>query len=128
MWSEAMSFYNISTNTYLSSLEEPAVSGILNVSLDDGTSIEVEAQDYINTLKAEAESLKAALAAESRDSTANMGLTAGLDPGSPDAGGGLGGYLASLNKENVQALTEGITPEVIDTMKVRRSALSEDEN
>jgi len=101
-----------------SSLEEPAVSGILNVSLDDGTSIEVEAQDYINTLKAEAESLKAALAAESRDSTANMGLTAGLDPGSPDAGGGLGGYLASLNKENVQALTEGITPEVIDTMKL----------
>jgi len=94
------------------------VSGMLKVELDDGNTIDVEAQDYINTLRAEAASLKAALAREATDSTANMGLTAGLDPGSPSAGGGLGGYLASLNKENVQALTEGITPEVIDTMKM----------
>jgi hypothetical protein len=53
-----------------------------------------------------------------RDETANMGLTTGLDSGSPTAGGGLGGYLSSLNQDNVKALTEGITPDVVDTMKM----------
>jgi len=43
--------------------------------------------------------LFAILFAHRRDSTANSGLTTGLDAGSPTAGGGLGGYLDSLNQE-----------------------------
>ncbi|GMI45420.1 hypothetical protein TrCOL_g1598 [Triparma columacea] len=96
----------------------PDISGTISVELEDGKTIEVEAKDYISTLRAEADALKEALKREARDETANMGLTTGLDSGSPTAGGGLGGYLSSLNQDNVKALTEGITPDVVDTMKM----------
>lgn len=96
----------------------PNIAGVISVELEDGKTIEVDAKDYVNTLRAEAEALKEALKKEARDDTANMGMSTGLDAGSPTAGGGLGGYLSSLNQENVRALTEGITPEVVDTMKM----------
>ncbi|GMH64678.1 hypothetical protein TrRE_jg6840 [Triparma retinervis] len=96
----------------------PTISGLISVELEDGKTIEVEAKDYVKSLRAEAEALKEALKREARDDTANMGLTTGLDPGAPTAGGGLGGYLSSLNQDNVKALTEGITPDVVDTMRM----------
>ena len=100
-------------------LPPPTISGTLTVELDDGSTMEVEANDYIRTLRREAEALKSALASELASDAEGLGsMTAGLDPGRPSAGGGLGGYLASLDKDNVRALTEGITPDVLETMKM----------
>ena len=98
----------------------PTITGTLTVELDDGSTMEVEANDYIKTLRQEAASLKSALASElAEDASSSLNSpTAGLDPGSPSSGGGLGGYLASLETDNVRALTEGITPDVLDTMKM----------
>ena len=98
----------------------PEISGTLTVELDDGSTIEVEAADYIRSLRQEASSLKSALSSElaDADGVSQKSLNAGLVPGQPSAGGGLGGYLASLDPDNIRALTEGITPDVVDTMKM----------
>ena len=94
------------------------VSGVVEVELEDGTTIEVEAKDYIDGLKAEALALKQILAQERGIPTngdANTG--AGIVGGAP-GGGSLSAFIASLGEKNVKTLTEGISPAVLDAMKL----------
>jgi len=102
-----------------------SVSGKIKVELESGKIIEVEAEDYINDLKEEARALKEALARESGESLSSEGPPGGLGgivasgnnkPSASDEVGGVAGYIASLQGD-VKALTEGISPEVVDAMK-----------
>ncbi|GMI19196.1 hypothetical protein TeGR_g13037 [Tetraparma gracilis] len=68
-------------------------------------------------MKAELASLRRELAEEARLSDDGR-ATAGLIADSPRAGGGLGGYIMSLKKENVKALTGGMSGEVFETMNM----------
>jgi len=98
------------------------VQGIIKVELENGKIIEVEAKDYIEGLKEEAESLKEALRQEMNAGRQRMGEgKAGfgqspMDP--PPTGGSLGNYISSLPEKHVKKLTEGISPEVVDAMKM----------
>ena len=102
---------------------QPTVSGKVEVELKNGKIIEVEAEKYINDLKEEAEALKEALRREKGGGSGPPGAggaPGGLVPGAPTAGseaGGIAGYIASLQGD-VKSLTEGISPEVVDTMKL----------
>ena len=104
-------------------LGTPEVSGTIKVELKNGKFIEVEAEKYIDDLKAEAEALKQALRAEKGAGPMPSGSGPGdLVSGTPSAPnssevGGIAGYIASLEGD-VKSLTEGISPEVVDTMKM----------
>jgi len=100
---------------------ESNVSGIIEVELEDGTTIEVEAKDYIDGLKAEAQALKQILAQEKSGMSFGGGNPAGgMDSlGAPgDGASSITGLIASLGEKNVKTLTEGISPAVIDSMKL----------
>lgn len=109
-------------------LGKPEIMGQLEIELEDGRKVKVEAKEYIQSLKDEARALKEALQREKQ----------GLDPSNGDGGtdsvrdflnGGNGGgkqddafgsitsYIAS-RQGDVKALTEGISPEIVDTMKL----------
>ncbi len=101
------------------------VHGIIKVELEDGKVIEVEAKDYIKGLKEEANSLKEALRREmnteenkfgGKSSPSVLGKSS-MDP-HPRPSGSLGNYISSLPEKHVKKLTEGISPEVIDAMKM----------
>lgn len=101
---------------------QPTVSGKVEVELKNGRIIEVEAEKYINDLKEEAEALKEALQREKGGGgpPGAGGAPGGLVTGAPTAAsevGGIAGYIASLQGD-VKSLTEGISPEVVDTMKL----------
>ena len=100
------------------------VSGTIEIELEDGKVVEVEAKEYINNLKEEAESLKAALRQErgmkgpSNGDTSPESLLFGIDDegGDDDMGMSLAEYIAS-RQGDVKSLTEGVSPEIMDTMK-----------
>lgn len=107
---------------------EPTISGTIQVELDDGRVIEVDAQEYVNDLKQQALELKMALAQEKGISPKEMGIPDGN--GAPDgssfvnqavptpgSSGGIANYIASLEGD-VKSLTQGISPEVVDSMKM----------
>jgi len=103
--------------------ESTKVSGKIKVELESGRVIEVEAQDYINDLKEEAQALKEALSRESGGSPDSDGGSLGgmmamgnKQSSASDEVGGVAGYIASLQGD-VKSLTEGISPEVVDAMK-----------
>jgi len=106
---------------------EPSVSGTIQVELEDGRTIEVDAQKYLNDLKAEALQLKRELAQEKGidpkalgipDDTAAAGnsLVTQAVPG-PGSSGGIASYIASLQGD-VKSLTQGISPEVVESMRM----------
>ena len=105
---------------------QPSVEGKVQVELKNGKTIEVDALEYIDTLKKEAEALKEALRMERGESKAPPGAggapPGGLVPGAPASssnvsGMGITGYIASLQGD-IKALTEGIAPETVETMKL----------
>ena len=101
------------------------VQGIVKVELEDGKIIEVEAKDYIQGLKQEAKALREALRQEREAEQQRMGGKppiadtgrSPMDPRPPQSGS-LGQYISSLSEKNVKKLTEGISPEVVDAMKM----------
>ena len=105
---------------------EPSVSGTIQVELEDGKIIEVDAQEYMNDLKQQALALKRELAQEKGLDPKDIGLPesgAAADafvnqavPG-PGSSGGIASYIASLEGD-VKSLTQGISPEVVDSMKM----------
>ena len=111
---------------------EATVEGTVVVGKDEGGEggVEVDAAEYVRSLKAEMKALKAAILAESGEEASfdapspsktpalTSAETAGLVKGSPSAGGGLGGYIMSLQKEDSKKLTAGMTPPVLETMKL----------
>ena len=99
---------------------EPTVSGQIKVQLDDGRVIEVDAQEFIDDLKQQALELKRELAIEmgegkssAKDPNSNPLL--GAQPANPS--GSIARYIASL-QGNIQPLTKGISPEVMEAMKM----------
>jgi len=96
-------------------LVEPAVSGTVKVELEDGRIIEVDAQEYMNDLKKQALEMKEELARlNGKDTRKPDGESLGI-PG--PAGSSIAGYIASLQGD-VKSLTQGISPEVVESMKM----------
>lgn len=91
--------------------------------------VEVDAKDYVESLKAEARMLKEALRREALGDEMPQGDPMGMLPGGRNGigpNGIMGGpdegsmditrYIAS-RQGDVKALTEGISPEIVETMK-----------
>jgi hypothetical protein len=102
---------------------EPAISGTIQVELEDGKIIEVDAQEYVNDLKQQALELKMELAVEQGIDPKVLGIPAdavdGKQEAAPRPGGssGIASYIASLQGD-VKSLTQGISPDVVDSMKL----------
>ena len=102
---------------------EPSVSGTIKVELEDGKIIEVDAQEYIDDLKQQAVELKRELAKEKGIDAGELGVQdeqgnrAFVNSVVPTDEGGISKYIASL-KGDVQSLTAGISPEVVESMKM----------
>jgi EF-hand domain pair/Protein of unknown function (DUF760) len=90
------------------------ISGMIEVELEDGKVIQVEAKDYIQGLKEQAKALRQALRQEVGESA--VPPLAGAGP--PPTSTGIGQYIASLGEGNLQKLTEGISPQVVEAMKL----------
>lgn len=106
------------------SFGEPTLSGIISVELR-GKVIEVDAEEYMADLKQQAIVLKRELAQEKGLNMSEMGSEQGVEMGnpfidlaspSPDGAGGIASYINSLQGD-VQSLTKGISPEVVESMK-----------
>lgn len=104
---------------------EPTVSGTIQVEMKNGKVIQVEAKEYIQELKREAEALKSALLRESgmvdndrpkNAASSSSSMNSAMDP-APREAGGISAYIASLQGD-IQSLTKGISPEVVDAMKL----------
>lgn len=101
---------------------EPTVTGTVQVEMEDGRTIEVDAQEYINNLKQQALELKRDLAQEKGIDPKSLGLSdenkaQSFDLPNPGSSGGIATYVASLQGD-VKSLTQGISPEVVDSMKM----------
>jgi hypothetical protein len=99
------------------------VSGTIEIEMEDGKIVQVDAKEYMENLKQEAQKLKEALKREKMgpDNARNRSPNSdpsGLLPSTVNGGGGMdiAGYIAS-RQGDVKSLTEGISPEVVDTMK-----------
>jgi EF-hand domain pair/Protein of unknown function (DUF760) len=96
------------------------VSGTIEIELKDGKIVEVDAREYIEALKEEAQKLKEALRREKMEPQAKQDANgpAGLITNNNVNGSGMdiAGYISS-RQGDVKSLTEGISPEVVDTMK-----------
>ena len=100
---------------------KPIVSGKIEIELDNGQVIEVEASEYIESLKKEAEVLKEALRREmapSQQQQPGMIPMGGGNSASPSQmGDGIASYISS-RKDDLQTLTDSVQPEVMETMKL----------
>jgi hypothetical protein len=100
---------------------QPTISGRIEIELENGQVIEVEANEYIASLKKEAEVLKEALRQEMAPSQQpQLGMTplGGGNSASPSQmGDGIASYIAS-RKDDLQTLTDSVQPEIMDTMKM----------
>lgn len=102
---------------------EPSVSGTIKVELEDGKIIEVDAQDYVDDLKQQAMELKRELAREKGIDASDLGVpdeknnNAFVNEALPTDAGGIAKYIASLQGD-VKSLTAGISPEVVESMKM----------
>jgi hypothetical protein len=98
-----------------------SVSGTIEIELKDGKVVEVDAKEYIETLKEEAQKLKDALRREKldpeqkQDHDGNAGLVTNNNSVN-GSGMDIASYIAS-RQGDVKSLTEGISPEIVDTMK-----------
>eukprot|EP00536_Pseudo-nitzschia_multiseries_P010714 jgi/Psemu1/243150/estExt_Genewise1.C_3360041 len=107
-----------------SDLEE-TISGTIEIEMDDGKIVEVDAKEYMENLKEEAQKLKLALRKEQEGSLPNAGNAPGdpmaglnlpANPNGADEMVDIASYIAS-RQGDVRSLTEGIKPEIVDTMK-----------
>jgi len=102
-----------------------AVSGTIEIEMENGKVFEIDAEEYMENLKEEARKLKLALRQEKAGPSASNNNNNENDPMAgffPNNAGSAGdvvdiaGYIAS-RQGDVRSLTEGITPEVVETMK-----------
>ena len=99
----------------------PPCGGVINtlgeveIEIESGGTIKVEAKEYIESLKAEAKSLKEALRRETLGPQSPNSIVGASQP-QPSDFGGIAQYIAS-RQGDIAALTEGIQPEIVDTMK-----------
>ena len=105
-------------------LPEPDVSGTVQIEFKNGKVVEVDAKEYIQNLKDEAKALKEALSRESGSGSARSGvgnpdsiMRTGNPSSAMDDYGGIANYIAS-QQGDVKALTQGISPEIVETMKM----------
>mmetsp|Transcript_19108 Transcript_19108/g.44376 ORF Transcript_19108/g.44376 Transcript_19108/m.44376 type:complete len:587 (+) Transcript_19108:154-1914(+) len=98
------------------------ISGTLEIELESGKVVEVDAQEYMESLMEEARKLKLALRQEKGAPASSQGGGGETDPmagilsGPQQDGTDIAGYIAS-RQGDVKSLTEGIKPEIVDTMK-----------
>ncbi len=101
------------------------ISGTIEIELESGKVVEVDAKEYMESLKEEARKLKLALRQEMSGGQSPSGNIendpmAGFLPTNGGAGADdvvdIAGYIAS-RQGDVKSLTEGIKPEIVDTMK-----------
>lgn len=116
---------------------EPQISGTIEVELEDGNVVQVEANEYINDLKKEVKALKMALRRETlgideekvQEQAKKNGLPDFLAKNPSDTEqdefGGIANYIAS-RRGDLKALTEGISPEIVETMKMLVDFVLED--
>jgi EF-hand domain pair/Protein of unknown function (DUF760) len=103
-----------------SGMDNVALSGTIELELENGKVVEVEAQEVIASLQAEAEALRRALAQEkygvspTSPSVPAGGLPMGASPS--DAFGSITSYIAS-RQGDLKTLTEGISTEIVETMQ-----------
>ena len=98
--------------------------GTVQVELQNGKVVEVEAQEYIEALKREAQELREELRREKYGDKPKNGAVAlpgqsvatSKGPGPDELGGDIVGYIAS-RQDDMKSLTEGVSPEVVETMK-----------
>lgn len=103
---------------------DESISGTIEIELDSGKIVEVDAEEYMESLKEEARKLKLALRKEKGQSLGagnnENDPMAGFLPNNSGAGADdvvdIAGYIAS-RQGDVKSLTEGIKPEIVDTMK-----------
>ena len=98
---------------------EQHISGTLEIELEDGKKVEVDAATYIKTLKAEADALKRALQAEKgvKPRNGDSIIPGTASPPSTNDFESIAGYISS-RQGDVESLTEGISPEIVQTMKM----------
>ena len=103
----------------IAELGKADVSGNVTLELEDGKVVEVDAKEYLQNLRDEAHALQDALKREKGGGEAVPGVPEFLTgPQSPvDEYGGITGYITS-QQGDVKALTEGISPEIVETMKM----------
>lgn len=101
------------------------ISGTIEIEMESGKIVQVDAEEYMESLKEEARKLKLALRKEKEGPAASSGNEndpmAGLLSGNLGGSGAedvvdLAGYIAS-RQGDVKSLTEEIKPEIVDTMK-----------
>ena len=97
------------------------VSGTIEIELKDGKVVEVDAKEYMEQLKEEAKKLKEALRKEKMGPGQQNGMSAnepaGLIPNNVNSNAmDIASYINS-RQGDVKSLTEGISPEVVETMK-----------
>jgi hypothetical protein len=97
------------------------VSGTIEIELKDGKVVEVDAKEYMEQLKEEAKKLKEALRKEKtrpgQQKDIGASEAAGLIPNNAISSGmDIASYINS-RQGDVKSLTEGISPEVVETMK-----------
>jgi len=97
---------------------EPEVMGEIEIEMDDGAVVKVEAKEYIQNLKREAKALQEALLRETGGGEGGGGPNdiPGLAGDNQDEYGGIVGYIAS-RQGDLKGLTQGIQPEIMETMK-----------
>lgn len=99
------------------------VSGTIEIEMDDGKIVQVDAKKYMKDLKEEAQKLKVALRQEKfggqGTQSENNDPIAGMlqnTAGAGEDGVDIAGYIAS-RQGDVKKLTEDIKPEIVETMK-----------
>lgn len=91
---------------------ETDVSGTIEIEMANGKVVEVEAKEYIRSLKAEAQALKEAL----RKEKFGGAISNGSGPKADDYGS-IETFILK-QQGNLQSLTEGISSEIVEAMKM----------
>jgi len=100
------------------------ISGTIEIEMEGGKIVEVDANEYMKSLKEEARKLKLALRREksggrssrSSENDPMVGILSNNSGGASDDFADIAGYIAS-RQGDVKSLTEGIKPEIVDTMR-----------
>lgn len=91
------------------------VSGTIDIELDNGIIVEVDAKEYMEALKAEAQILKAELSRAKGEVVSSDNMD-GMGPPSVGESTDIAQYINAADGD-VSNLTEGISPDVVSTMK-----------
>jgi Protein of unknown function (DUF760)/EF-hand domain pair len=97
---------------------EPRIEGTVEVELEDGNMIEIEANEYVKSLKQEVRALKASLRREKGLPDMMPSPLPGMKLEMPgETFGGITDYIAR-RQGDLKSLTESISPEIVSTMKM----------